>query len=80
MVVGLVPVKGVNAGMFSPLLNTAAVSPTWSITPPVPLPASKGKDKHYPNYAFFEDGSLSDKACAILDSGALSISVLPYFS
>ncbi|KAL1826435.1 hypothetical protein ACET3Z_004847 [Daucus carota] len=68
----LVPVKGVNAGMFSPSLNTADVSPTWSITPPVPLPASKGKDKHYPNYAFFENGSLSDKACAILDLGALS--------
>ncbi|WOH14892.1 hypothetical protein DCAR_0934420 [Daucus carota subsp. sativus] len=41
------------------------------LTPPAALATSKGKGKHYENHAFFENGSLSDKAIAAFDSGAL---------
>ncbi|WOH09484.1 hypothetical protein DCAR_0728941 [Daucus carota subsp. sativus] len=61
-----------SADLHNVVLNPSAAVHSWSIIPPASLPGNKGKGKHYDNYSFYDRGSLSQKAIAILDSGALS--------
>ena len=54
------------------LANNSDVSDPWTISAPLPLLLSKGKDKLYEGFAFFENGMFSAKAIRALKAGYLA--------